>query len=191
MKNLHRFNVCSIVLGTLLTMSSICFAQDDDDSYGAITSNAGEGKVEWTNVEPDDGPAVATVIKDAKKLFSKEIKNKNLPPVKSFFVKAYNGSRFRAESFQPIDHTRVVLVGLTGSVDAEKNYYLYNCEIEYSRPIGAKAWTMVAANGYRSYLSDVPKSDVPDNEEKSQKKPEEQKPKTKALLDGAKSKFGF
>lgn len=113
------------------------------EGYTYIDSNTGGGAVEWTNTDdPADGPPVSTVVADAVRLFPGYISQKNLPAVKSFFVKSYNTQRKHAQDWQPIDHIEAMLVGLTAPVNADNEYYLYNCEVHYDRPIGQTKWTV-------------------------------------------------
>lgn len=115
------------------------FAQDE---YLPIDSNTGGGTVTWDNTDdPADGPTVAKIIADAKKIFPAYVKKAGLPPVKSFFVKSFNTQRKYAKDWQPIDHIEAVMVGLTSPVKGT-DYYLYNCEIHYNRPVGQSKWTV-------------------------------------------------
>lgn len=137
MKNIAFIAVLSCLIGSLFT--SVCFG----DGYTYIDSNAGGVNVELKNSDnPADGPPVATIIKDAQKLFPKYIAEAKLPAAKSFFVKDYITRKVRAASWQPIDHIEAQIIAVTKPVTADGSYYLYNCEVHYDRPIGATKWTV-------------------------------------------------
>ncbi len=121
------------------TMSAYCFA----DGYTYIDSNAGGINITLDNTDnPADGPPVSTFIKDAQKLFPSWVTEKNLPQPKAYYVKSYSTRRVRAASWQPIDHIEGNLIAVTKAVDSSGNYYLYNCEVHYDRPIGSNKWTV-------------------------------------------------
>jgi hypothetical protein len=128
--------------------------------YYYIDSNNGDGPVTWKNAEePADGPTVAKIIADAKRLFPSQIKAANLPAAKSFFYKFSATGRINAESWQPIDHFDARLIALTNKINAAGDYYLYNCEIHYTRPIGKSTWTASASDSSITLGNGTPKKD--------------------------------
>jgi len=139
MKIFFNAFVCFCLSAVLFLVSDAGFAQDE---YLPIDSNTGGGTVTWDNTDnPEDGPTVAAILADAKKIFPAYVKKAGLPPVKSFFVKSFNTQRKYAKSWEPIDHIEAIMVGLTKPVKGT-DYYLYNCEIHYNRPVGQKKWTV-------------------------------------------------
>ncbi len=129
---------CSTIAGLAL-IAGLCFAE----GYTFIDTNNGEGPVTWSNTdEPADGPAIATIIADAQRVFPEWINEKNMTKVKSYFVKSFNTQRKSAAEWQPIDHIEAMMVGLTAPVNGGTDYYLYNCEMHYNRPIGQTKWTV-------------------------------------------------
>lgn len=125
--------------GSLLFVAQLSFAE----GYTYIDTNNGDGPVVWANTdEPADGPPIDTIIAQAKRLFPSWITEKNMLPVKAYFVKSYNEQRKQAANWQPIDHLEALMIGITEPVNGGTDYYLYNCEVHFNRAIGQTKWVV-------------------------------------------------
>ncbi|MFA5927877.1 MAG: hypothetical protein WC838_01055 [Candidatus Margulisiibacteriota bacterium] len=139
MSKMRWLVVLVLAVAMMASAAVVCFAE----GYTYIDSNAGGVNVELTNTDdPSDGPKISTVLADAKKIFPAWIKEKNVPAVKTYYVKSANELRIRAASWQPIDRIDYSLIGVTKPVDNSGNYYLYNAELRYTRSIGSKKWVV-------------------------------------------------
>jgi hypothetical protein len=141
MRKVNWLRLGGFVLALIVIGAGVCFAA----GYRYVDSPAGfsaSGKVELTNAEePADGPTVATIRKDAQKFFAPYIKEKGLPAAKAFYYKLSATGRINAESWQPIDHFDAQGIAVTKAINSAGDYYLYNWEVHYDRPVGSSKWT--------------------------------------------------